>query len=127
VLRILAGYLIKKPTGGWALRRGLLVHGLDHPIEFVESLREYTLAGRAERISCPTWVCSAEGDEISESAPELVAALTCEKEYVRFTAAEGAGDHCEAGARILYHARSFAWLDQLLRPNEFIRVASPSA
>jgi alpha-beta hydrolase superfamily lysophospholipase len=127
VLRILAGYLIKKPTGGWALRRGLLVHGLDDPIEFVESLREYTLAGRAERISCPTWVCSAEGDEISESAPELVAALTCEKEYVRFTAAEGAGDHCEAGARILYHARSFAWLDQLLRPNEFIRVASPSA
>jgi alpha-beta hydrolase superfamily lysophospholipase len=126
-LRMLSGYLIKKPTAGWALRRGLLVHGLDNPLDFIESLREYSLAGRAERISCPTWVCSAEGDEISESAPQLVAALTCEKEYVRFTAAEGAGDHCEAGARTLYHARSFAWLDQLLRPNESIRVPSPSA
>ena len=92
------------------------MHGLDDPIDFIESLREYTLAGRAENIRCPTWVCSAEGDEISESAPQLVAALTCEKEYVRFTAAEGAGDHCEAGARTLYHARSFGWLDELLRP-----------
>jgi len=113
-LRMLTGYLLKKPTAGWALRRGLLVHGLDDPIAFIESLREFTLAGRAERISCPTWVCSAEGDEISESSPQLVAALTCEKEYVRFTAAEGAGDHCEAGARTLYHARSFAWLAAVL-------------
>jgi alpha-beta hydrolase superfamily lysophospholipase len=113
-LRILAGYLIKKPTAGWALRRGLLVHGLDEPLAFIESLRAYTLAGRAEHISCPTWVCRAEGDEISESAPRLVEALTCEKKYVEFTAAEGAGDHCEAGARTLYHARSFAWLDAVL-------------
>jgi alpha-beta hydrolase superfamily lysophospholipase len=118
VLRILAGYLIKKPTAGWALRRGLLVHGLDEPLTFIDSLREYTLAGRAEHISCPTWVCGAEGDEISESAQQLVAALTCEKEYVEFTAAEGAGDHCEAGARTLYHARSFTWLDTILRPRQ---------
>jgi dienelactone hydrolase len=113
-LRILVGYLLKKPTAGWALRRGLLVHGFDEPLDFIESLREYTLAGRAERISCPTWVCSAEGDEISESAPQLAAALTCEKEYVRFTAAEGAGDHCEAGARTLCHARSYTWLNRVL-------------
>jgi len=116
VLRALLGFLITKPTAGWALRRGLLVHGVEEPIEFVASLRFFTLAGRAERISCPTWVCSAEGDEISESAPELFAALTCEKQYVRFTAAEGAGDHCEAGARTLYHARSFNWLDERLQP-----------
>jgi hypothetical protein len=115
-LRLLARYLIAKPTAGWALRRGLLVHGCDDPIALIESLREYTLAGRAERITCPTWVCSAEDDEISESAPQLVAALTCEKVYVRFTAAEGAGEHCEAGARTLYHARSFGWLDAILQP-----------
>jgi alpha-beta hydrolase superfamily lysophospholipase len=115
-LRLLARRLISKPTAGWALRRGLLVHGIEDPIELIESLRDYTLAGRAERIRCPTWVCSAEGDEISESAQQLVAALTCPNQYVRFTAAEGAGDHCEAGARTLYHARSFAWLDPILEP-----------
>ena len=116
-LRALLSFLITKPTAGWALRRGQLVHGVEDPIDFVASLREFTLARRAERISCPTWVCSAEGDEISQSAPELFAAMTCEKEYVRFTAAEGAGDHCEAGARTLYHARSFNWLDQRLQPH----------
>ncbi len=58
----------------------------------------------------------AEGDDISASAPQLVGAMTCEKTYVHFTAAEGAGDHCQQGARALYHARSFAWLDDLLHP-----------
>jgi hypothetical protein len=67
-------------------------------------------------ISCPTWVCSAEGDDISASAPQLVAALSCEKAYVHFTSAEGADDHCEQAARALYHARSFAWLDSRLHP-----------
>ena len=68
-------------------------------------------------ISCPMFVCNAEGDDMSASAPHLVDALTVEKEYVRFTAAEGAGDHCEAGARTLYHARSFGWLDRMLAPD----------
>ena len=108
--------LASKPTGGWGVRRGLLVHGVDDPLDFVDALREFTLAGRAASISCPTWVCDAEGDDISASAPQLVDALTCEKTYVHFTAAEGAGDHCEQGARSLYHARSFAWLDELLHP-----------
>ena len=94
----------------------MLVHGVDDPLDSIEALRDFRLGGRAEHITCPTWVCNAEGDDISASAPQLVAALTCEKEFVRFTAAEGAGDHCEAGARALYHARSFGWLDARLRP-----------
>lgn len=108
--------MLDRPTAGWALRRGLVVHGVDNPLALLDALREYTLAGRAEHITCPTWVCNAEGDDIGASAPELVAALTCEKTFVRFTAAEGAGDHCEAGARALYHARSFGWLDEHLHP-----------
>jgi hypothetical protein len=59
-------------------------------------------------------VCDAEGDDISGSSSKLVEALTCQKQYIHFTAAEGAGDHCEAGARTLYHARSFGWLDHLM-------------
>jgi len=115
-VREMLEHLVKSPTGGWGLRRGMLVHGLDHPLDYVEALRDYTLEGRADQIRCPTWVCRAEGDDISASASQLVAALTCPHEYVEFTAAEGAGDHCEAGARMLYHARSFGWLDALLEP-----------
>ena len=79
-------------------------------------LRHYTLRERAASIRCPTWVCNAEGDDISASAPRLVEALTSEKAFVHFTAAEGAGDHCEVGARELYHQRSFGWLDAHLEP-----------
>lgn len=108
--------LAAKPMAGWALRRGMLVHGVDDPLGYIDALHEFTLRDRAPMIRCPTWVCSAEGDEISASAPQLVAALTCEKTYVHFTSAEGADDHCEQAARALYHARSFAWLDSRLHP-----------
>ncbi len=116
VVRVILGRVIGDPTGGWALRRGLLVHGVPDALAYVEAIKPFTLQGRAELIACPTWVCHAEGDDISSSAPQLVSALTCPREYVLFTAAEGAGDHCEAGARELYHARSFGWLDELLHP-----------
>ncbi|MGX7678810.1 alpha/beta hydrolase family protein [Jatrophihabitans sp. DSM 45814] len=112
ILRIVA----RKPTAGWALRRGQLVHGDRSPIGYLDALAAYNLAGHAEQITCPTWVCNAEDDDIGASAPELVASLNCESEFVHFTTAEGAGDHCEQGARTLYHARSFAWLDNHLRP-----------
>jgi hypothetical protein len=62
-------------------------------------------------------------DYISTSAPRLFEALTGEKEYALFRAAEGTGDHCETGARTLYHALSFGWLDRVLRPDA--RVISP--
>ena len=114
ILKLLAA----KPTAGWALRRGMLVHGVPTPLAYLDSLREFTLHGRAERITCPTWVCNAEEDDIGASAPQLVNALSCPKAFVRFTTAEGAGDHCEQGARALYHARSFGWLDHLLQPHE---------
>ncbi len=85
-------------------------------IDYLLALRDYSLKDRAGQITCPTFVCSAEGDDISASASQLADALNCAKQYVRFTAAEGAGDHCESGARALYHARSFGWLDAILHP-----------
>jgi alpha-beta hydrolase superfamily lysophospholipase len=113
-------HVAKKPTAGWALRRGMLVHGVDDPLALLDAMRDYTLAGRAEKIRCPTWVCNAESDDISASAPQLVDALTCQKTFIQFTAAEGADDHCEQGARALYHARSFGWLDHILRPDDSV-------
>jgi pimeloyl-ACP methyl ester carboxylesterase len=109
-------FVERQPTGGWALRRGQQVHGANGPLGYLAALRDYTLAGRAEKIQCPTFVCNAEDDDISASAPQLAAALTCPKQFVTFTAAEGAGDHCESGARTLFHARAFGWLDQILHP-----------
>jgi alpha-beta hydrolase superfamily lysophospholipase len=115
VLGRILSVLERKPTAGWALRRGQLAHGVTSPVRYLNTLREFTLAGRAGQIRCPTLVCNAEGDDISASAPQLADALNCPKEFITFTAAQGAGDHCEAAARTLYHARSFGWLDQILQ------------
>jgi dienelactone hydrolase len=119
--RVVLGAILKavarKPTAGWALRRGQLVHGLTSPMAYLDALGDYSLAGHADQITCPTWVCNAEDDDIGASAPELIAALNVEHAFVTFAAADGAGDHCEQAARALYHARSFGWLDDLLQPH----------
>ncbi|MCS5499248.1 alpha/beta fold hydrolase [Cnuibacter physcomitrellae] len=108
---------LRKPTEGWAMRRGLYVNGVDSMTRFLTDARRYTLKGVAERITCPTLVCHAENDDIAASAPDLFAALTVErKQLITFTVAEGAGQHCELGARQLYLARSFGWLDSILDP-----------
>jgi hypothetical protein len=33
------------------------------------------------------------------------------KTFIRFSAAEGAGDHCEVSARSVYFQRAYDWLD----------------
>lgn len=111
--RLIRG-VMGKPTAGWALRRNLMVHGLSEPIEYFRMAPEYSLRGREGLIECPTFVCSAEGDDLSASAPRLFEALRCPKEYVQFTAADGGGEHCESGARTLFHQRAFDWLSTVL-------------
>lgn len=107
--------LERKPTAGWALRRGQLVHGVDSPTAYLTALKDFSLREHAPLITCPTLVCYAEGDDIGASAPELYEALKCPKQIIRFTAEEGAGDHCEAGARALFCERAFDFLDETLR------------
>ena len=108
--------VMNKPTAGWALRRNLMVHGLSDPLEYFRIAPQYSLKGIEHRISCPTFVCSAEDDDLSVDARKLYDALTCPKQYLQFRSAEGAGQHCESGARTLFHQQAFDWLDQVLNP-----------
>jgi hypothetical protein len=117
VLGLLA-YILRRrmrhATAGWGLRRGLWVHGVDSPLAYMRLTQDYSLEGRVEHIRCPTLVCAAESDEIGVTARKLHDALTCEKAFIAFTAKEGAGAHCEAGARSLFNQRAFDWLDAML-------------
>lgn len=108
--------MMKKPTEGWSLRRGLYVNGVDSMMDYVRDARRYTLKGFAEKITCPTLICHGELDPIASQAPLTYEALTCPKELITFWAVDGAGDHCEVGARQHYLARSFGWLDSILEP-----------
>jgi pimeloyl-ACP methyl ester carboxylesterase len=114
ILDRLIGIVISKPTAGWALRRNLMVHGLTEPRDYFRMAPEYSLKGIEHEISCPTFVCSAEADDLSIDAETLYEALTCPKRYVQFKTADGAGEHCEAGARLLFHQHVFEWLDEVL-------------
>jgi dipeptidyl aminopeptidase/acylaminoacyl peptidase len=77
--------------------------------------REYSLKGLVEKIECPTLVCDNVGDAVAGGqGKELYEALRCPKDYVLFTAEEGAEGHCEGGAQVLFHRVAYDWLDKTL-------------
>jgi pimeloyl-ACP methyl ester carboxylesterase len=114
ILRIVLARRLRHPTGGWALRRGLWTHGVKNALDYVRLTADYSNIGRADRIRCPTLVCRAENDDIGVTAQALYDALTCTKAFMTFKTSEGAGEHCEAGARSLFNQRAFDWLDDVL-------------
>jgi hypothetical protein len=117
--------LMSRPTAGWAMRRNLMAHGLNDPLEYFRIAPQYSLKGIEDRISCPTFVCSAEDDDLSTDARKLYDALSCPKRYYRFSSSEGAGQHCESGARALFHQHAFDWLGQVLSPGGRDAPAAP--
>jgi alpha-beta hydrolase superfamily lysophospholipase len=97
------------------LQRGLWVHGVDTLFDYLAAMTAFEISTVAGQITCPTLVTAAEGDPIAAGASRLYEALqVSRKALVRFTAAEGAGGHCESFARTLYHQRVFDWLDEVI-------------
>jgi len=60
--------------------------------------------GEGRRIQAP----------IAAGTLKLLEAINVPKKPIRFTAAEGAGGHCEGAVRVLYRQRVFDWLDEVL-------------
>ena len=93
----------------------MATHGIATVQPYLRSMLEYTNAGYAERIACPTLVCDNETDPISSGQGQLLAEhLSCPVSFVRFTAADGAEGHCEGMAAVVFFARAFDWLDEKL-------------
>ena len=100
----------------WQLSNAIFVFGVDTAQELLGEVVKYDLSGVADRIACPTLVCEAENDQFFAGQPAILyEALQCPKTFLRFTAAEGAGEHCQEGALTLFHQRVFDWLDDTLR------------
>ena len=59
-------------------------------------------------------ISPGESDPVAAYAERLYGALTGPKTLIRFSAAEGAGDHCEVSARSVYIQRAYDWLDSVL-------------
>jgi pimeloyl-ACP methyl ester carboxylesterase len=96
------------------LGRGMWVHGATTPWEYFKIFQAYSLADVAKNIQCPTFVAEAENDRRRGGGKDLYNALQCPKDYVLFAASEGAGEHCEAGAREVFFQKMFGWLDPIM-------------
>ncbi|WP_018332615.1 alpha/beta hydrolase family protein [Actinomycetospora chiangmaiensis] len=107
--------LAESTISRWAARCGVWSFGVSNVDELVEASKVWTLDGVAEQITCPTLVLDAEEDQFFKGqAKQLFDALTCEKEFIFFSSAEGAGQHCSEGTLLLLAQRTFDWLDQVL-------------
>ncbi|MEU9468652.1 alpha/beta fold hydrolase [Streptomyces avermitilis] len=99
----------------WLVRNGRWTFGVSGMDELVKASETYTMAGTADRITCPTLVLEAENDQFFTGQPQrLFDELTCQKELITFREDEGAGEHCHEGAMFLFHQRTFDWLDTQL-------------
>jgi pimeloyl-ACP methyl ester carboxylesterase len=106
--------LQENTTQRFMLGRGMWVHGAATPWEYLKMFQAYSLADVARNIRCPTFVDEAENDRRRGGGKDLYNALQCPKQYVLFAASEGAGEHCEAGAREVFFQKMFDWLDPIL-------------
>jgi pimeloyl-ACP methyl ester carboxylesterase len=118
MLRKIELAISRSPKLTWSvLRRGFWVQGVRTLREFLKSAETYSLTGRTELVRCPTLLTMGERDPLSESAPEVFETLNCPKTLIRFTTAEGAGDHCEMQNRSLLNRRVLDWLDVTMGTN----------
>ncbi|MBB3675177.1 alpha/beta hydrolase family protein [Modestobacter versicolor] len=89
-------------------------YGVTSPFDFFTAAREYALtAEQLAGIRCPMLITDPEDEQFwpGQSA-RMAAALTCPVTLLPFSAAEGAGAHCEPAAAALRGERVFDWLDE---------------
>lgn len=112
-------------TLSWALANGTWTYGLDRPSKFIVEMLKYTLAdGVAERITCPTLIFDAEGEHFFPGQPaELERHLTAPVKRELMLASNGAGEHCNAGSLLSFHAVLFPWLDAALTTSSVPKVS----
>ncbi len=108
--------IMNTPKLRWSImQRGYWVHGVSTLRDFLRAAEPFTMDGRAEQITCPTLLTAAENDPLAAGAQAFFDALRCSKALTRFTAAQGAGGHCEMRNRSLLNARVLDWLDEVLQ------------
>jgi pimeloyl-ACP methyl ester carboxylesterase len=96
------------------MRRGFWVNGAADLRGYFRAVEAFTMEGRAELIRCPTLLTWPEHDPLAAHAQVFFDALRCPRTLMRFTAAEGAGGHCEMTNRSLLNDRVLDWLDDVL-------------
>jgi dienelactone hydrolase len=96
-------------------RSRMVTHGSSTGRAYLRELSRFSLAGRAGEITCPTLALEAEGDSASQGQLDVFAgALTAPVTTHRFTAAEGAGGHCEGLGQRRVERVVYDWIETVL-------------
>ena len=100
----------------WKLiKRGFWTNGADSMSAFLAEMAKWRLTPElVAQITCPVFVAAAESDTASDNAKDLYDLLPGPKQFVQFTDADGAGDHCEILNRSLANRTFLDWLDDTL-------------
>ena len=93
---------------------GMFSFKAQSPSELELKCADYTLEDRAHLIKSTTLIVDSDKEMpiFRGQAKQIYDHLTCPKTYMLFTAAEGAGSHCQSGALLLSTQRIFDWLDK---------------
>ena len=99
----------------WMMTQGVWSCAATGLVDFMDKIRDYTVAPVIDRIACPCLVMDAEGDQFFGEQPQQVYdALSAPKKLVRFTSEDGAENHCQSGALAFKDQVVFDWLDEVL-------------
>ncbi|MDT0352174.1 alpha/beta hydrolase family protein [Pseudonocardia charpentierae] len=93
----------------------MVAHGVSTTSDYLRELCRFSIAGIADRITCPTLALAGEGDfagtgQLATFADALTAPVTTHE----FTAAEGAGGHCEGLGQDRLDQFVYGWLTRTL-------------
>jgi alpha-beta hydrolase superfamily lysophospholipase len=107
------------PSLRWSFSNGMFTFGATSPSEWLRMTRPYNLRDCADKITCHMLVVDSENDKaLPGQAKQLYDALQCPKDFMLFTAEEGAGEHCQVGAYMISNERIFNWLEETLQKLE---------
>jgi hypothetical protein len=96
------------------MKRGYWVNGATDFAGYVKAIAPFTMEGRVEGLTMPFLGTRAEGDLLATGAADFVAKVGDHATLFEFTAAEGAGGHCEMQSRWRLTTEVLDWLDEVL-------------
>lgn len=99
-------------------------YGVNSPRKLIEGVKEFTLKGRVQNVTCPVLVCDNEQEYLSRGqAKRLYEELPQPKTYLLFTSAEGAGGHSQPLSPQLFAEKIYNWLDDTLQLNTSRKIS----
>lgn len=111
-------YEIMKTNAGlrWSFGNGMFTFHAESPSEWIRLTRPYNMEDCADKIECLMLVVDSENDKsLPGQAMQLYDALKCPKEFMLFTADEGASEHCQVGGYMISNERILGWLEDAFK------------